>query len=327
MPRRRALIVTLGVLVLLAAYADRTPANLQASNAAVFPDLIQMPANFCPEGIAVGNPHTFYVGSLAAGPGCAVGQILVGDLRTGTYSELVSPTGRPAVGIKYDSRSTLLYVAGGRSGSGTVYDAFSGDEIRLYQFQPPGTALINDVVLTRDAAYFTDSPNPFLYRVALAPRGEPSAGFTAIPLPLDFATPGPYNPAVKGNGLAATANGKFLILVHTGLGTLYRMDTSTFETVPVDLSGGDGTAGGNGDGLLLDGKTLYVVKNTQNKVAVINMAPDYLSGVITEYITEPFASNADIQVPTTIAQFGNSLYAVTAGFAPPAPDFVVRLPK
>jgi hypothetical protein len=30
---------------------------------------------------------------------------------------------------------------------------------------------------------------------------------------------------------------------------------------------------------------------------------------------------------TTLAVFGQSLYAVTAGFAPPAPDFVVRVPK
>jgi hypothetical protein len=32
-------------------------------------------------------------------------------------------------------------------------------------------------------------------------------------------------------------------------------------------------------------------------------------------------------VPTTIAEFGNALYAVTAGFAPPSPDFVVRVSK
>jgi hypothetical protein len=50
-------------------------------------------------------------------------------------------------------------------------------------------------------------------------------------------------------------------------------------------------------------------------------------GTITRYITEPFASNQATKVPTTIAEFGNSLYAVTAGFAPPAPDFVVRLLK
>ena len=31
--------------------------------------------------------------------------------------------------------------------------------------------------------------------------------------------------------------------------------------------------------------------------------------------------------PTTIAEFGNALYAVTAGFAAPSPDFVVRLVK
>lgn len=31
--------------------------------------------------------------------------------------------------------------------------------------------------------------------------------------------------------------------------------------------------------------------------------------------------------PTTIAEFGNALYAVTAGFAPPAQDFVVRVTK
>lgn len=110
------------------------------------------------------------------------------------------------------------------------------------------------------------------------------------------------------------------------MGTLYRMDTSTYETVEVFLSGGDGNVG-HGDGLLLLGSTLYVVQNNLNKVAVIDMAPDYLSGVITRYITEPFASNPATKVPTTIAEFGASLYAVTAGFAPPAPDFVVCMPK
>jgi hypothetical protein len=30
---------------------------------------------------------------------------------------------------------------------------------------------------------------------------------------------------------------------------------------------------------------------------------------------------------TTMAEFGDSVYTVTAGFAPPAPDFIVRVPK
>ncbi|OGG52208.1 MAG: hypothetical protein A3F84_03865 [Candidatus Handelsmanbacteria bacterium RIFCSPLOWO2_12_FULL_64_10] len=161
--------------------------------------------------------------------------------------------------------------------------------------------------------------------MALGP--QPATGFTQVSLPANFGISGPYNPNARGNGIVGTPDGRFLILVHTGEGKLYRIDTSTFEAVLIALSGGDGTEAGTGDGLLLDGQTLYVVKNQHNKVAVINMSSDYLSGVITRYITEPFASNPATKVPATIAEFGNSLYAVTGGFAPPAPDFVVRMPK
>jgi hypothetical protein len=83
----------------------------------------------------------------------------------------------------------------------------------------------------------------------------------------------------------------------------------------------------NADDLLLDGKTLYVVQNFLNRIAVIELSPDYLSGAIVRFITEPLASNPCTKVPTTIAEFGSAMYAVTAGFAAPSPDFVVRLPK
>src|ERR1041385_1403748 len=89
------------------------------SNSHVFPDLIQLPSDFGPEGIAIGNGHTFYVGSVAA---ATLGQILVGDLRTGAFSQLVPPTGRMAAGMKFDARSDYLFVAGGPSGRATVYD-------------------------------------------------------------------------------------------------------------------------------------------------------------------------------------------------------------
>jgi hypothetical protein len=92
----------------------------------------------------------------------------------------------------------------------------------------------------------------------------------------------------------------------------------------VDLGG---TMLPNADGLFLDGKTLYVVQNQLNRVAVLHLSPDYLTGEVVRYITEPFASNAATRVPTTIAEFGSALYAVTAGFAAPSPDYVVRLSK
>jgi len=317
---------SLPVVLALVFFISGPPALSQSS---VYPDLIPLPVGFGPEGIAVGNGHTFYAGSLT---GLTLGQILVGDLRTGTLSQLVPPTGRPALGMKHDPGSNLLFVAGGGSGRGTAYDASTGSEISFWQFQPPGTAGINDVALTQHGAYFTDSVRPFLYRVPLSQAGAPGAVADYLPLPSNFGTPGPctVGPPARGNGIAAAPDGGHLIIVHMSEGRLYRLDTATDTVVPIAISGGDEAGGGDvctTDGMLLDGQTLYVSQNFLNRVAVIELAPDHFSGFITRYITEPFASNPATKVPTTLAEFGNSLYAVTAGFAPPVPDFVVRLPK
>ena len=293
------------------------------------PDLIQLPADFGPEGIAAGPGHTFYVGSLAD---ATAGQILVGNLRTGLFTELVAPTGRLAAGMKFDPRSGYLFVSGGTSGRATVYDTSSGAEVAFYQFLPPGVAGINDVVVTRQAAYFTDTTRPFLGRVALAQNGQPGDG-ALIPLPANFGVRGPctvgFSP--RGNGIAATHDGDHLILVHSSEGRLYLVDTTTHTLMPIPISGGD-FAGGDAlcsaDGILLEGHTLYAVQSALYRVAVVQMAPDYSSGEITGYITEPFASNPALQSrPTTIASFGDSLYAVTFGGDLFSPDYVVRMEK
>lgn len=320
--RSRFFVLVVALVLLVAGMAA-------LSQAPVYPDLIPLPIGFGPEGIAVGDGHTFYVGSLAPP---TLGQILVGDLRDGSFSQLVAPTGRPAVGMKHDARSNLLFVANGPSGRGTAYDAATGSQVAFWQFQASGTAFINDVALTRTGAYFTDSLRPFLYRIALGPRGQPVALADQIPLPANFGVPGncTVGPPLGGNGVAAAPNGQHLIIMHVSEGQLYRIDTITHTVVPIALAGGDSLGGGDvctADGMLLDGNTLYVSQNFLNRVAVIELTPDHFSGFITRYITEPFASNAATKVPTTLAEFGSSLYAVTAGFAPPAPDFVVRLPK
>ena len=321
--RRVSQIVIVGCAAVVVSLGT-VRSGVAQGDAAVFPDLIQLPPNFGSEGIAVGN-GSFYVGSFTAP---ALGQILVGDLRTGVLAELV-PAGRPAVGMKFDPRTHFLYVAGGISGGGTVYDARSGAEIAFYQFLPDGVSgIVNDVVVTREAAYFTVSTGPYLGRVALGPGGQPDQA-AVIPLPANFGARGVCG-GTRANGIAATPNGEHLIVVHSSEGRLYLVDTTTFTVVPIDVTGGDFAGGGavcGGDGLLLDGKTLYVVQAPLNRLAVIELDSDYLSGVITRYITEPFQSNPATKFPTTIAEFGNSLYAVTYGDAPPTPDFVVRLWK
>ncbi len=68
------------------------------------------------------------------------------------------------------------------------------------------------------------------------------------------------------------------------------------------------------------GKHLYVVQNSLNRIAVIELQPNLSSGAVMEYLSSPF-----FRFPTTAASFGDALYAVNARFdeippGQPAPD-------
>jgi hypothetical protein len=82
--------------------------------------------------------------------------------------------------------------------------------VRLGLTPPLG---VNDVVVTGDGAYFTDSLKPFLYRVPIAPSGTPGMSSQAIPLVGDVI----YEPGFNVNGIDATPNGKTLVIVQLTL--------------------------------------------------------------------------------------------------------------
>lgn len=270
-----------------------------------FPTIIPLPNGFSPEGIAIGKGHTFYAGSLANGA------IYQGDLRTGKGSILVEgQDGRLAVGLKYDQRSQYLFVSGGPTGYAYVYDTRNGAEVGAYQLSVSGS-FINDVIITRQAAYFTDSFQAVLYRLPLGPGGslpDPS-DIQTTPLSGDWQQVQGFN----ANGIEATPNGRTLIVVNSTLGALYRVAPATGVATEISLVGGDV---GFGDGLLLRGKTLFVVQNQLNQVAAVELSKDLASGEITQVITDP-----NFDIPTTVASFGNALYVVNARFnVPPTPD-------
>lgn len=299
-----------GLLLALALALSAFPA---AAKQPVFPDILPLPDGFQPEGIVIGHGTDFYVGSIPTG------SIFKGDLRTGEGDVLVPPQpGRNSIGLGFDRRSGYVFAAGGPSGGGYIYDGETGASVASYLFATAPT-FVNDVVVTREAAYFTDSQKPVLYRVALGPGGEPASSFTTIQLGGDFDfEPGQFN----ANGIDATPSGKWLIVVNSFFGALYRVDPETGAAVEIDLGGGSVP---NGDGILLDGKTLYVVQNRLNQIAVIRLNHELTEGEIVRTITSP-----NFQVPTTIDEHGSSLYAVNAKFGvTPAPtEFeVVRVPK
>ena len=46
----------------------------------------------------------------------------------------------------------MLFVAGGFSGQGYVYDALTGESVATYQFGTPDESIVNDVAITDPAA-------------------------------------------------------------------------------------------------------------------------------------------------------------------------------
>ena len=273
--------------------------------AAAFPERIPLPDGFYPEGIAVGAGHDFYVGSLLDGA------VYKGDLRTGEGAVLAEGVkGRFLAGMKYDRRSGLLWTVGGDS-EGTKLFAFDGTSGELIHEIAINGVFINDLVVTRDALYITDSMADEFWTVPLTNRGAPAGPPRAIPLSGDFEFVTEGELPINLNGIDATANGRTLIAVHSTLGVLYRIDPVTGVATEIDL-GGDAVP--SGDGIVLHGRTLYVVQNFPNTVAVVKLQPDLTSGRIVDTIKSDL-----FRVPTTAARFGSSLYLVNARFdvAPP----------
>ena len=110
------------------------------------------------------------------------------------------------------------------------------------------------------------------------------------------------------NGIDATPDGHTLVAVQTGFGRIYRIDPTTGEAVIIELTGGDGDVRFF-DGVLLHGRTLYIVQNRLNRIAVVELSADLSSGTIVGYIED-----LEFDVPTTIAEHGRRLYAVNARF-------------
>lgn len=288
-------IVTLTALAALAA-----PAALAQST---YPEKIPLPNGFAPEGIEIALGNTFYVGSVQTGA------IYVGNLRTGAGRILVpgatTPNTRGATGIEYDRGR--LWVAGAGYGTARVYSARTRALLREYQLATPPGTFINDVVVTKKAAFFTDSQRPVLYRIALSKNGAPGA-LRTIPLTGEYLhVAGQFNL----NGIVATASGKMLIAVQSIAKKLILINPSTGATKTIDIGAYDLA---NGDGLLLQGRTLYVVQNRSNKIAVFRLSIDLTKASFVRAITD-----ADFDVPTTIDRAGERLYVVNARFGTATP--------
>ena len=134
-----------------------------------------------------------------------------------------APAGRMAAGMAVDLAHHLLFVAGGFTGQAYVYDTHTGATVATYQFGAAGTAIINDVALMQDGAWFTDSIQPKLYFVPVSAAGVPGPFRTLQVTGPAAEISGQFNL----NGIHATPNGKTLIVAHSANGELYTVDPAT----------------------------------------------------------------------------------------------------
>lgn len=257
-----------------------------------------------PEGVAYdAKAGVLYAGSAYDG---AVARL---DPRTGRSEVLVKggvlvkPEGPfpRLLGMKLDDAGRL-WIGGGRTGRIFVVDTRTGAVVANLETKAPGSGVINDLVLTPSGGFFTDTFRPVLWRVdtSRATPGQPEPW-------LDLSTgPIQYGDQPNLNGIAATPDGKGLIVVQMAKGLLFHIDIATKRITPIDLKG---QTVPTADGLVLDGRTLYAVGQGAGEITTIELAPDYRSGEVKARLKEPA-----LQMPATAALAGDRLYVVNTQF-------------
>jgi outer membrane protein assembly factor BamB len=254
------------------------------------------------EGIAAGKGDTFYAGDLARG------DIYRGDISEGTAKLFIDVSDfgsapRAAVGMKADVRDNLLFVAGGATGHAYVYNTATGQPVADLTL---GAGFINDVTLTQDGAWFTNSSAPELFFVPVGRSGSLGAVEKLV-------VSGPAGSTVNAgefgfNGIAAAKGGKVLVVAHSKDGVVYTVNPQTGQSALIE-----GVSVPNVDGIMVRGGQLWAVQNFSNQVSRIDLSGDLSSGEVEGVIT-----SSNFQVPTTAALFGNTLAVVNAKFGQPA---------
>jgi Cu-Zn family superoxide dismutase len=287
-------ISTLALVLGLAVYATQA----QQPQLAQYP----LPADVTyPEGIAYDDKaRTIYTGSAATG---TLVRMALDGKKASPVSGAVLPTEPfPALlGMKVDAVGRL-WITGGRTGRMAVLDARSGKVLKQFQTPAEPAGLINDVAIAGSAAYFTDTLRPTLWRVGF--KGD-QIGELEPWLPL-AGTAIEYAQGPNLNGIAATPDGRFLIVVQMNKGLLFRVGVEDKRIVPIDVGG---EALNTGDGLVLDGRTLYVVRQGEQEVVTIALADDLSKGKVVNRFRNPA-----LLWPATAARAGSELLVVNTQF-------------
>jgi Cu-Zn family superoxide dismutase len=265
-----------------------------------------------PEGIAY-NPKTghFYTGSVTSGDLLKV-SVQSGDVQTFATGSLQGR--RAATGLKLDAQDRL-WVCGGADNKIQVLSS-AGALLRTWDTKALfGSGFINDCAIDTGSVYFTDSQVRKIYRSSV--KGDPNMleewlAFTNAQIPY-------VSPGTNANGIVITPDNKYLIIVVSTSGKLYRIDKTTKAITEIALN----SPVNSGDGLYIEGSTLYVSRNATGLIFPVTLNADYSQGTV----GNGFGTN--LLFNTTIAKAANYFLVVNgqlnrrSGTTPPVLPFSV----
>ena len=255
-------------------------------------DRIDLPDGWQPEGITT-DGESLYVGSLADGA------VWKADPITGSGDVLV-PGRKDSVAVGMDiGADGRLWVAGGRTGKIRAFDLATGERVANYTVEG---GFLNDVAVTPEAVYVTDSFEPQVVVIPLGDDGTPPPKDAATSLPISGELV--YGEGFNINGIVALPAG--LVVVHSGTGELFRIDPTSGDSVRIDTGDADLTTG---DGIEPDGSVIHVMRNRANTVASLELDADATTATLIGETTSP-----DFDVPATTALVGEDLWAANARF-------------
>jgi DNA-binding beta-propeller fold protein YncE len=127
-----------------------------------------------------------------------------------------------------------------------------------------------------------------------------------------------YVAGFNANGIEVTPNSRYLVVVQSNTGKLFRIEIATREVTEIDL-GGQTVPGG--DGILLQGSTLYVLQNALGLLTEIRLNIEDASGTVVGRTTDP-----SFAFPTSLDIARGRLLVVNSQFNRRAPGQTPTLP-